>query len=224
MLGICGSPRLGSRWSSSIALVGLAAIMWCGPAAAGCLPVSFGLDTLGWDRTKETFLGVGLGQSFLATEELLTRITVWRPPGDVDAVGSRMFVTTADSLTGLPDATQVLGTAYLFVRDSDPPGTAIEMPFDFAPPITLLKRGAYAFFLQREECDGGLTDLMAKSTDPYPDGLYWQTARVSTGTCRLRPVDGGENYTDLMFRIDYCATSPTSIKRSTWGELKLRYR
>jgi hypothetical protein len=193
--------------------------------SAGCALDSLGLDPSLWNTGRGTFFGRALGQTFLAKDTVITRITVWRPPDQINAVGTHLFVTTVDT-SQVPPRPVTQGILQdgpsVFVRDSDPPGQLIRMDFVLDPPLALPGPGIYAFFLQRDACDVGETRLIASTNDPYPHGLYWITGR--TFECGLRSVDGGEDFTDLIFEIEFCRTDVTPVRTRTWGELKVMYR
>jgi hypothetical protein len=119
-----------------------------------------------------------------------------------------------------PNTNQILlNGPTVFVRDSDPPGQLIEMPFVLDPPFALPGPGLYAFFIQRENCDGGQTLVIANDTDPYPYGNHWVTPRALLTACTLRPVDAGGDSEDLIFRIEFCR-SVTAVPPRSWGRLK----
>jgi hypothetical protein len=98
------------------------------------------------------------------------------------------------------------------------------MVFVLDPPLALPRPGLYAFFLRTEFCSPGSWYIVANNTNPYPYGLYWLTGRISTSSCHLRPVEAGENNTDLLFDIEFCTNRVTAARAGTWGELKLLYR
>lgn len=196
------------------------------PPAATCLSDTVGLDPSIWNTGRGTFFGRALGQTFLAEDTVITRITVWRPPNIIDVVGAHLFVTTVDFQTPPRPFTQGIlqDGPTVVVRDSDPPGQLIRMDFVIEPPLALPAPGTYAFLLQREGCDSGETRIAASSNNPYPYGIYWITGRTIFGPCALRSVDGGSDNTDLIFEIEFCKPDVTPVRARTWGELKLLYR
>ena len=221
------------RWSAQLfraarlLCLGGLVTYWAGPPAraqgTGCTADTVGLDPSLWNTGRGTFFGRALGQTFFAPDTIITRITVWRPPNIIDVVGAHLFVTTVDS-TQRPVTQEILQDGpTIVVRDSDPPGQLIRMDFPIEPPLALPRPGLYAFFVQRENCDAGETRLVASTSDPYPNGIYWITGRALT-TCVLRTVDGGEDYTDLIFEIEFCDTNTTPVRSRTWGDVKLIYR
>ena len=210
-------------------LGGLAVVLASPPAAAievACAPDTVGLDSSIWNTGRGTFLGRALGQTFLAADTLITRITVWRPPNIVDSGGAHLFVTAVNAtLTPpRPDTGKILlDGPTVVVPDSDPPGQLIRVDFILEPPLAVPQPGFYAFFVQRAGCNIGETRLTASENDPYPHGSYWITGRALTA-CVLAPVDTGEGFTDLVFEIEFCKTSVTPVRPRSWGELKLLYR
>jgi len=216
-------------WRVLASLLGVARMSACEPAAAQvtCVPDTVGLGLSWANSSRATFLGKALGQTFLAPDTVITRITVWRWRNDIDAVGTRLFVTEVDTSRTPPRPNTgaiLLNGPIVFVRDSDPPGDFLEMSFALDPPLALPRPGIYAFFLQREGCDGGETVIAANALNPYPHGSYWITGRITALSCALRAVDGGEDNLDLLFEIEFCSTRVTPVRARTWGELKLRYR
>jgi len=214
----------------SLVLLGLAPGFASPPASVAgtpCTPVTIGLDPAIRTMVRGTFLGGALGQTFYAPETSISRVTVWRPPNDIDAVGTHLWITGVDTavFVGQPITSDLLlDGPTVFIRDSDPPGQLIEMSFVIDPPLALPGPGTYAFFLQREHCDGGETFIIGSDVDPYPQGIYWITPRISMAECHLRPVTGGGNNDDLLFRIEFCGGLPTPARSKTWGELKAIYR
>src|SRR5206468_3633513 len=99
-------------------------------APVTCVRDTAGVDTTGWNSGRGTFLGRALGQTFLAVDTIITRITVWRPPNQINSVGTHLFVTTVDT-TQVPPYPVTQGIIQdgptVFVRDSDPPGHLIRM-------------------------------------------------------------------------------------------------
>ena len=204
---------------------------WASPpvrlAATGCAADTIGLEPAVSNTAYGTFFGKALGQTFLAADTIITRITVWRPPNQINAVGTHLFVTTVDTTQTLPrPVTQGIlqDGPTVFIRDSDPPGQLIRIDFIIEPPLALPRPGLYAFFLQREGCDDGETRIVANTANPYPNGIYWITGRVISYPCALAPVNGGEDYTDLIFQIEFCNTHATPVRGVTWGGLKMLYR
>jgi hypothetical protein len=190
-----------------------------------CSPVHVRLDPTTANTSRSPFAGRALGQTFLAEDTVITRITVWRPPNTPSAVGMHLYVVGTNQ-NQVPDVTQMLlDGPIVTVYDSDPPGQYIEVPFVLDPPLSLPGPGTYAFFMQGESCNSGsVWYIRGNDLDPYPNGLYWITGRVVSSPCHLRAVDGGENNTDLLFDIEFCDTHPTPTRRQTWGELKVIYR
>ena len=195
------------------------------PAASqsDCVPFHVRLDPSIANTSRPADLGRAIGQTFLAEDTLIAGITVWLPPNFPSSIGAHLYVTATDE-NGRPDVSQILlDGPTLHVGDSDPPGQFIEMPFVLNPPLVIPHPGTFAFFLRTEFCSPASWYIVANNTNPYPYGLYWLTGRVDT-VCRLRPVLGGEDNTDLLFDIEFCTTHVTSVHPGGWGTLKVRYR
>lgn len=179
-----------------------------------------------FDTSRSPFLGRALGQTFFAPETVITKFTAWRYPNDRSLVGAHLFITAVDTTLVPPRPmthTILLDGPTVTVYDSDPPGQFIEMPFVIDPPFVLPRPGLYAWFLQAADCNqGSAWNILGNDRNIYPYGIYWLSGRA-TGDCHLAFVDGGEDYTDLCFRIDFCHPL-TPARLETWGGLKLLYR
>jgi hypothetical protein len=193
-------------------------------AQTDCVPSHLRLDPAIANTSRSPFAGKALGQTFFASDTIVSRITVWRPPNNRSVIGAHLYVTGVNSNLR-PDVSQMLlDGPTINVFDSDPPGQIIEMSFPLDPPLLLPGRGTYAFFVQAAGChQAAAWQILANQSDPYADGLYWITGSVSS-PCHLRPVDGGSNDTDLLFDIEFCGQHATRLIRGTWGTVKVIYR
>ena len=195
-----------------------------GSAAADCSPVTVGIDSSLWNgHSRATALGAAEGQTFLARDTLISRLTVWRTPLNVNGWGCHLFITEVDS-TLRPYTGNIL-------RDGPSvavPGDGVHltrMDFVLDPPLALPRPGHYAFFLQRDYCDDAESRFIANDNDPYPDGWFWTTYRTSGGdTCYLPGAAGPEGNVDLIFEIEYCRETSTPVRQRSWGWLKAIYR
>jgi hypothetical protein len=194
--------------------------------AQHCTPVLVGIDTTFANTSRSPFLGKALGQTFLAQDTVLSRITIWRWRNDLSVVGVHLFITAVDTTQTppRPDTQQILlDGPTLTVYDSAPPGQFIELAFELSPPLVLPRPGLYAWFVQADACNGGsVWNIAANDTNPDPNGNYWITNRAVQG-CYLPAVSGGEDLTDLLYQIEYCRAETTPTLRRSWGELKVIY-
>jgi hypothetical protein len=194
---------------------------------AACLPDTSSVPLSLANAEAGTFLGNAVGQTFRAVDTVITRITVWRPANDIDAIGTHLFVTTVDTAQTPPrPITQGIlqdGPSVFIRDDSAHPGEPIRMDFVLDPPLALPRPGIYAFFLRRDNCDLGETRIVASTSNPYPYGFYWGTGTVATLSCYLRSVTGGSEHIDLNFEMEFCRETTTPTHRTTWGQLKIRY-
>jgi hypothetical protein len=91
--------------------------------------------------------------------------------------------------------------------------------------VILPRPGHYEFAVQPAppSCDFGAC-LLGDTRDPYPGGGAWEHHRsLLEVDCPLefvRPPILGE---DLIFEVEFCDTT-TPVRRSSWGNLKTRYR
>ena len=192
-------------WGAAGMLLGARA-----PACASeiCPTVVDGLDPAIWNSSASPFFGRALGQTFLARDTLITRLTLWRPAPNLSVVGAHLFITTVDTTRTPPrPLTQdiLLDGPTLRVYASSPPGQLIEMPFVIDPPLALPRPGLYAFFLQAEDCNpGSVWSFITNNLDPYPDGMAWITNRaVFLDTCFLARSDGYIANEDYVFQLEY---------------------
>lgn len=213
----------GHLWAT---LFVIAALPVSRSATADCVPVIAGLDTSFANNSRTSVFGRAVGQAFLATDTLISAITVWRPRRALDAVGTRLFITAVDTTWTPPRPntdTILLHGPTVLVYDSDPPGQFIEMRFVLGP-FALPRPGIYAFFLQSDGCDVGETPfLMREPGDSYPHGTYWITGRTIGFPCFLRAVQGWEDL-DMIFKIEFCRSRTTPVRPTRWGQLKASYR
>jgi hypothetical protein len=203
------------------------AIEQCHDAAADslCSPVHLRLEPSIWNTSREADLGRAVGQTFLAQDTLISRITVWLPPNFPNSIGAHLYVTGVDTTNGQPDTGDILlDGPTVYANNGVPPGEFIDMVFDLDPPLSLPRPSTYCFFIRTEHCSPGSWFIIANNANPYPNGLYWLTGRITTLSCGLRNVIGGENNTDLLFDITFCSTGTTPTRPTTWGRVKVIYR
>src|SRR5207247_9059972 len=94
----------------------------------------------------------------------------------------------------------------------------------FGHPLALPRQDEFAMFFQAEDCwPGEPWRLLVDEHNHYPEGIHWVTGRA-TNSCYLRDVAGGADNTDLIFRIDFCSTASTPVRRTSWGDVKVIYR
>ena len=197
-----------------------------GTARGSCAPDTIGIPLESANTSGAPILGEAVGQTFYATDTLITKVTVWRPPDNRSVIGAHLFITAVDTTLNPPRPdthTILLDGPTVRVVDSTPPGGFIEMPFVIDPPLALPRPGYYAWFLQAEDCNQGEAwIIVSNDSNPYPWGIYWLTNRVAT--CFLANVVGGADNVDMIFRMEFCGSRSTPTRSGTWGDLKLIYR
>ena len=109
-----------------------------------------------------------------------------------------------------------------------PPGdTATRLPvkvqYAFDPPFTLPRPGVYAFFIQ-DPCEVGFSLYLNRTDDVYPYGQLWFTGRAGPVGCGLSGASLFEPDSDLCFEIEFCSSTLTPTRRTSWGEVKVIYR
>jgi hypothetical protein len=200
----------------------LSAAMLChvlaGPAEGriqvACSPESVGVDTSLATASGDIVLGKAWGETFVASDTLILSVTVWRIPSEHnDPSGLKFWVTQVDS-SGTPHTHLVVyeGPILSVVSADSTRPTKIEYVFD--PPISLPRPSVYCFWVQ-EVCTG-YADLLI-------DGQLWQTSRSNFEGCILRDYPAPFPGADLVFRMEFCG-GVTPTRRTSWGELKVRYR
>lgn len=197
-------------------------------APDACLSVTDGHGTQFGNGGEGPVAGKALGQTFYASDTVITKITLWRPGWDRSVMGAKLFVTTVDTVNYDPPRpiTQglLLDGPTIHVYEGDPPGSLIEMPFVIDPPLRLPHPGTYAWFVQADHCDIGFAwAILADWDNRYPHGMLWVTGRAVTG-CFLPRAHLSDPPVDLNFEIEYCRDAITPVRKDTWGRLKLRYR
>jgi hypothetical protein len=225
---VCLKRRTWRIWISGLAIV---AVVSCLGARNGnadeCVLDTLGLDLALVNSSRSLFNGRAIGQTFRARDTVLRRVTVWRPPRDIQALGTKLFITAVDTLRVPPrPMTQDILRAgpTVLVNVVNPPEEWIRMDFIIDPPLVLPRPGIYAMFFQREGCDVADITILGNENDPYPDGVYWITGRVTTLPCFLRSVETWEEHFDFIFETEFCRDATTMSRTHSWGELKIIYR
>ena len=188
------------------------------------------VDTIGinWtlaNNTSTPLLGEQPGQTFTAPESLMTFLRVWRFVGDDSTIIGMRLCITDTTQSGAPDLSNILycgPTIVHFLSDHIHP---TEFRWDLDPPLVLPHRGKFAFFILQDPCIA-FWNLLASGLPPlYEGGNMWYTPRSQ---CILFPglQPNLKNYPqyDLVFQAGFCRDVTTSIRRTSWGQLKRRYR
>lgn len=166
------------------------------------------------------FFGKAVGQTFIATDTLIRSISVWQHRADFYE-HMALWVARADS-TGAPDL--IRGLVYMGARYFNQLDSHIRYAFD--PPLVLPSPGLYGFFFQ-DVC-GTLFALYYNRTDDlFPTGRIWGTGRTIGFGCYIDPAPFyyfDDAQTDLIFEVEFCNTTTTPVRRTSWGQLKMRYR
>jgi hypothetical protein len=188
----------------------------------GCSTESVSVDTSKADRSGYVAAldGEAPGETFVADDTLISSISVWRAAFEAnDADPMKLWITEVDS-SGLPLADRVVLDGPMIQATGDGVHPT-EVRYSFSPPIALPRRGPY--FLAIQEPCYGYFDLLATLTDAYSGGEAWRTGRSYLSGCILRPYPNRLIHPDLVFTIVFCdATTP--VRRTSWGDLKVRYR
>jgi len=162
----------------------------------------------------------------------MTFLRVWRYVGDDSTIiGMRLCIvdTTAEGElqyipAGWPNLSRILycgPTIVHFLSDHVHP---TEFRWDFDPPLVLPHRGEFVFSYFRIRVSPSESARFRLSS-AYEGGNMWYTGR---SRCILGPglqLDL-QNYPqyDLVFQAGFCRDTATPAKRTSWGQLKRRYR
>ena len=210
------------------ALLGSATVPWAASLSPSlgvdpCTLVSAGVDTSQATNYVAALDCEAPGQTFLAVDTLITSITVWRAPVEA-SIGwpMKLWITDVDSL-GMPLTSHVVFDGPEISVVSTDFNHATKIQYSFEPPIALPRKGTYFFAIQ--ERVGGFFDLLAvRDADPYPHGSAWRTARSWLNGCFLAPGADRLIANDLVFTIEFCKSTTTPVRSTTWGKLKVIYR
>ena len=191
-----------------------------------CLADTIGIGSSLADGSGGAVFGEAPGQTFYATDTLMTFLRAWRVAAeDSNVIGMRLhLMTTLQS--GVPNLSNILVDGPTLVRRFGDGINPIEFMWRWDPPLVLPGRGLYAWFLTQDPCSG-LWDILAKSDGAYYlQGDAWYTPRSNcvidppTMQPRLRHFPNA----DFVFQVGFCRDATTSVRRSNWGALKMLYR
>ena len=185
------------------------------------------IDTVGVDTSLATgldgpILGEAFGQVFLASDSLISAITVWRIASEAwNDTGWHLFITATDSL-GAPAPNSILLDGPTLVHSYGDGVHPIPFRFAFNPPFALPHAGKYYFAIQANPCDG-FFNMEFNDYNVYPDGEFWRNGRTIYSGCYLRNYPEKFPQVDLVFTVEFCRPMPPALT-STWGAVKDRYR
>ncbi len=187
--------------------------------AATCQVRSAGVDTSMANGLDGPILGESVGQVFLASDTLLSSITVWRIASeDTNYTGWHLYIARADS-TGRPVPSSVLLDGPTMFHPYGDGVHPIPIRFDFEPPFALPGPGHYEFAIQAYPCDA-FFNMLLNHANAYPDGAVWLHTRSSE--CHLANFPEQFPLVDMVFTLEFCAAI-TPAEPATWGQVKARY-
>jgi hypothetical protein len=211
--------RAGSVIAALLGIANLCPVVTAAPAP--CPGAYVGVDSTAGTVSGELILGMAWGQSFVAADTVLLSATVWRIPSEAaDPSPLKFWITEVDS-SGTPHTHLVVyegQTISVVAADTSRP-TPIVYTFD--PPVHLPRPGPYCFWVQ-EVCTG-YADLLIDPHDDYAGGSLWNTHRSDFDGCILRDFPRSLSSEDLAFRLEFC-DAVVPVRRSSWGQVKARYR
>ncbi len=170
------------------------------------------------DSLPPAFLGMSIGETFYATDTLISSFTVWRKVDpDVHGVYVRLWVTETEDGGPNSDAVIYEGPIELSLGDSEP----VPMRFVFDPPLALPGRGLYYIGVQ-DPCSLYF-ELFTSYADRVP-GRWFRTTRTNLMGCGLTGVDGACPTCDLCYQLVFCRDAAVPVQGMSWGKLKTMYR
>ncbi len=181
------------------------------------------LDSTHAQTTLLQYLGRAIGQVFYAPDTVIQSISVWRSANPAPYFPYLiLYVTQVDS-TGEPEYLNVLRTGPIVLPDQQNDGVHPgRINFVLDPPLALPGRGRYFFAVKDYYCLEAIL-LLADSTNGYSEGRAWKTSPIYDCSI-MGPPRELPPMLDLIFRVTFCADTTTGTKRSSWGQVKLRYR
>ena len=194
-------------------------------AATPCSLSKIGTDIANWNSGYFVHNGQSNGETFVATDTLIQSITVWRSAQpDTDDWPMHLFITEFDSATGFPVTWGggILLDGPVLVSPYSDGVHPVPIKFNLDPPFALPHPGTY-FFAVKENFCGGFFDLLADTTNPYPDGQRFITSPNYACEALGGSVFIVNRFADMIFEIEFCEPAvPT--RSATWGGVKARYR
>jgi hypothetical protein len=193
-----------------------------GRALGPCVPDSIIVDTTLTTNVGELILGMAWGETFQASDTLIQSVTVWRIPSEHnDPSGLKFWVTEVDS-GGTPHTHLVVYDGPILSITSPDSIHSTPLTYTFDPPVVLPRQSVYCFWIQ-EVCTG-YADLLIDAANGYSGGMLWETFRSDADGCILRDYPQSFPEADLVFTLVFCNTRITPVRRTTWGEVKVKYR
>ncbi len=188
-----------------------------------CVPDSVAVDTSLTRESGELILGMAWGETFQASDTLIQSVTVWRIASEHnDPSPLKFWITEVDS-SGTPHTHLVVYDGPIISVTSPDSIHPTPITYAFDPPIVLPRQSVYCFWVQ-EVCSGWADLLIDGGVDGYPGGHLWQTFRSDFDGCILRDYPNTFPSYDLVFTLVFCNTRITPVRRTTWGEVKVKYR
>jgi hypothetical protein len=198
---------------SVVAFAGAALLPVSGASAApSCAASTIGVDTSLANNSGGTLLD-SVGQTFLATDTLITSLTLWAVAGGQTYSSVTAMIVATDA-NGVPTTQRLWVSPPLTV----PGNQAKAFTWTIDPPLALPRAGLYAWFI----CSTIMDLMVVTGSDPYPGGeMWWAACRGACGPgCNTHVVEGG----DFVFNVTFCADHSTPARPPTWGRLKSIYR
>lgn len=181
-----------------------------------------GVDPALTTRVDVAALGEDFGETFVARDSFLTRVTLWQPAhSDTVPVPITFLLIDADS-SGLPERRQVLVVGPTVTVPKGNSEGPVAVTFDLSPAIKLPHLGSFQAAF-KAPC-GLRLFLLYSSDNPFPDG-FEQFNRSS-----LCPPWGGTFpywTADIAFEVQLCDVDPNPIVPAaqwSWGKVRAIYR
>jgi hypothetical protein len=203
-------------------LCALTALVLSSSARADCPTQSVDVDPSLATAREIAFLGEDFGETFVARDSFLVRVTLWQPAGtDTFPVPITFLLFDTDAAgTPLRSTALLVGpTVTIPVGNSAGP---VAVSFELSPAFRLPHLGSFQAAF-RAPCESGLW-LLECGGNPFAEGSFqWNRA------ARCPPWSQVTAYptVDLAFSAELCDHDPSSTTPAagtSWGQLRAIYR
>ncbi len=200
------------RWLPPVwLLTACLAVAWTKPASPEtCYPVAIGVQPTLADTVVSPFSCRGWGQEFVAADTLIHSISVWRlaQPAYSDTP-RQLFITDPFDPLVVGDVIPLLLTGSVLVIPNGDGVHPVEYRWTFDPPFALPRRGKFFFEIMADNWT--VCPVAADSTNPYPDGVTWETSPVWDCSRPGPPFDIEHPTWDLAFEVQFCGAGPVGV-------------
>jgi hypothetical protein len=160
------------------------------------------------------------GQTVIATDSLLSGVTVWFPrmPAGGTSFELHLFVTATDS-AGVPLTSNVILNGPTLPGEVSDGVNPVRCSILVDPPLRLVRNTRYFIAIQEPTCVEPLA-LLACTNDQDPIERSWSIsgAFFCDQLGGVRPLQ--HPTWDMLMMVSYYGVSSTPLKHSSWGRVK----